>query len=280
MRDLSLNSSRRKRPTETSSTSQESGANFLQTAIALIFVVLLAIFLIAPDRVDSVLGRTASAVAGKGAETNKVWGSVVSALTSEDGERSQTAGSSPAPAAAATAASQYTVLKPNEHVSSGNVGRLVLTQGHDILELEPRTTIAVGAEGPEAATTIIRLIDGTIHVKANKRTDGETLSIETQYLVATVKGTKFDVATTQGGAAVSVTEGLVAVRSTAAADGVDVTPGVTAFVSAAEGAVLTVGPTPAGGAPAAVDAASAQPAVIGTEPGASDGSQGNDANGR
>jgi ferric-dicitrate binding protein FerR (iron transport regulator) len=91
-------------------------------------------------------------------------------------------------------------------------------------------------------------------VEAAKRTDGGTLSIKTQYLVATVKGTKFHVMTTDSGAAVSVTEGVVSVRSIGSSDGVDVTRGRTAVVSSADGATPRVGLTPVGGALAAIEA--------------------------
>jgi len=265
MPDLPLSGSRRKRLTETGSSSREGGGSFLPTMIALVLGIVLAAYLIAPNQVDNALGRTATAVAGKGGATNEVWNSVVTALTSEDAERGQIAN--------AANLSNYTVLQQNQSVATGSVGRIVLTQGHDILQMGPKTTIAVGAGGPNAPITVIKLIDGTIQVKAAKRTDGRTFSVETQFLVATVKGTKFDVVTTPGGAAVSVTEGLVSVRKAGSSDGVDVTPGNTAVVSAFAGAAPVVGPTPSGGSPAAIEAAKTQPASTGTQTGTVNGNQ-------
>ena len=251
MPDLPLSGSRRRRLTggAASDPSQEGRGSLVPTAIALVLVIVLAACLIAPNQVDRALDRTASAVVDKNAMTAQAWRSVASTFAIEDSESEQIASGSPL--------SNATVLKPNESITTGYARRTVLTRGHDILELEPQTTIAAGQKGPENSTTTIRLLDGTIHVKAAKRTDGGTLSIETQSLVATVKGTKFDVTTTANGAAVSVTEGIVSVRLTGSSDAVDVTRGRTAVVSAADGATLRVVSTLGGGALAAIEAVSA-----------------------
>ena len=111
------------------------------------------------------------------------------------------------------------------------------------LRLGPKTTITIGEQKP---ATIIELLDGTLHVKAGKRHDGDTLSIETQYLVATVKGTEFMVAVADEGAAVSVTEGVVSVRSTRTNEAFDVFPGQTALVSLVHGSLPTIVATACG----------------------------------
>ncbi len=251
MPDLSLHGSRRKQLTgaEAGGSFQEGRASVVSTAIALVLIIVLAAYLIAPRQVDGALDRTVSAVTDKNAVTTQVWRSVASTLASEDAEPEQIASASPL--------SSATVLKPNESITTGYASRTVLTRGHDILELGPQTTIAVGGREPQSSTTIIRLIDGTVHVRAAKRTDGGTLSVETQALVATVKGTKFDVTITEKGTAVSVTEGIVSIRSTGSSDGVDLTRGRTAVVSAAVGATPRVVSTPAGGTLAAIEAVSA-----------------------
>ena len=273
MPDLPLNSSRRKPVVgaEPSSLSSEGGGGIVPTAIALILAVLLVVWLVAPNQVDSVFGRTVSAVGGRDTATDRFWRSIVSTFASDEDEREQIASSTPS--------TRATVLEPNQSVTTGSTGRIVLTLGHDILEMAPKTTIAVGDARPEATTTIIKLLDGTVHVKAAKRTDGQTFSVETQYLVATVKGTKFDVMASERGAAVSVTEGLVSVRPADSSDGVDVAPGNTAVVLAADGAAPVVGPTPAGGAPAAIDAARALPINAGAGVGAPNGGEESTDNG-
>jgi len=233
-----VSSARRKRLSsgEASSSSREGGTSVVPTIITLVLAVIIAICLIAPTRVDNALGRTASAVAGKGTATNEVWNSVVSAMTSDDVEQD--------PIASSASSSSYAVLKQNETIVTGDTGRIVVTQGHDILQIGAATTIAAGESSPGSKEMIIKLLDGLIHVKAAKRPEGETLSIETQYLVATVKGTEFDVATSVMGTMVTVTEGLVSVRAPGESGGVDVTPGHTAVISAVAGAMPIIGPTP------------------------------------
>lgn len=240
MTGSSMNGSRRRRLSsggEASSSSHEGRISVVSTVVTLILAGLIAYCLIAPNQIDGALGRTASVVASKSAATNQVWTSVVSAITSDDVERD--------PGASSASLSNYAVLQRNETVATGDIGRIVVTQGHDILEIGPATTIAASESSPGSKETIIRLLDGIIHVKAAKRPEGETLSIETQYLVATVKGTQFDVSTSIAGTMVTVTEGLVTVRAAGSSGGIDVTPGNTAVISAAAGAVPFVGPTPA-----------------------------------
>ena len=73
--------------------------------------------------------------------------------------------------------------------------------------------------------------------------------------MATVKGTEFVVATTDVGTAVSVTEGVVSVRSTRKSEAVDVMPGQTALVSSVHGSLPTIVATPTAGGTAALEAA-------------------------
>lgn len=247
MRDLPLNGSRRKRFTDAgTSASREGTGGIVPTAIALILILALAIWVIAPGQVDEALGRTASAVTDKNAITTQVWRTVASTFEGEDSEPVQVASAAPL--------SGVATIKPNESISTGSTGRTVLTRGHDIVDLAPRTTIVVDERGSEDPATIIRLIDGTLHVRAAKRPVRGTLSVETRYLVATVKGTKFDVTTTAGGASVSVTEGIVRVRTIGSSEGVDLTRGRTAIVLAGEGATLRVISTPPGGGLAGIEA--------------------------
>ncbi|MEZ5831162.1 MAG: FecR domain-containing protein [Dongiaceae bacterium] len=253
MPSLPLNESRRKRLTsaDASSSSREGGVSIARVMIGLIIAAIIAICLIAPNQVDNAIGRVVPTGDGKSADTNQVWSSVVSALSSEDVEHDQVASSS--------TSSSWPVLQPNQSVTTGSTGQTVLTRGHDILEIGPQSTISIGESQLNGSAAIIDLLNGTIHVEAAKRTGGQTLSIKTTYLVATVKGTKFDVATTDDGTAVSVTEGVVSVKAAGSSSSVDVTLGVTAVVLSSAGGVPVVGPTPSEGAAAAIEAAKAIP---------------------
>jgi hypothetical protein len=118
--------------------------------------------------------------------------------------------------------------------------------GRDVLTLYPTTIVTF----QDVANSSVRLISGTVRVKAAKRKNGRTLSVETQMLVATVKGTDFEVSTAGDASAVSVYEGRVAVKAVGTVGGMDVTPGKTATVSVRDkGGKLS--DTPRGGAPEA-----------------------------
>ncbi|HET6621713.1 MAG TPA: FecR domain-containing protein [Dongiaceae bacterium] len=252
MPDLPLNASRRKRLTDAGASGLigEGGSNAIPTAIVVILAIMLAAFVIAPNQVDSALDRTLTTVAGNSTLPAQAWRSVATTFVSEEDEEDEQI-------ASAVPSSSLTVLKPNESAVTTDAGRTVLTRGHDILELDPETAITVGESWTEDSTAIVKLLDGSVLVKAAKRTDGGTLSIEGTFLIATVKGTEFKVTTTDSGSAVSVFEGVVSVRSTTSNIAVDVTPGRTAVVSAATGATPVLGLTRAAGAVAAIDAANA-----------------------
>ena len=209
----------------------------------MIVILAASAYLMAHDQVDEALGRTATVISDKSTTTGQVWTSVVTTFATEDGEEDL---------ARETSAPDLTMLKDGDRVTTGSQSRTVATSGNDLLRLEPKTTITIGETKP---ATIIELLDGTLHVKAGKREDGDTLSIETQYLVATVKGTEFVVATTDVGTAVSVTEGVVSVRSIRVGQAFDVMPGQTALVSSVHGSLPTIVATPAAGGTAALEAA-------------------------
>ena len=245
MSESRINTTRRKRvgSTEAGSSHKSSGSGGLSAIIAVAVILAASAYLMAHNKVDEALGRTATVISDKSTATGQVWTSVVTTFAADDEDD---------PAHEASSAPDLTLLKDGDRVSTGSRGRTVATSGNDLLRREPETTITIGEPKP---ATIIELLDGTLHVKAGKRHDGDTLSIETQYLVATVKGTEFVVTTTDSGAAVTVTEGVVSVRSTRASDAFDVLPGQTALVSSVHGSLPTIVATPAGGGAVALAAA-------------------------
>jgi hypothetical protein len=245
MSESRTNATRRKRAasTEVSSSHKTGGSGSLSAILSIGVILAASVYLFAHDRVDEALGQTATVISDKSTTTGQVWTSVVTTFA-EDGEEDPVS---------ETSAPDLTLLKDGDRVIAGSAGRTVVTSSNDILKLEPTTAITIDAQKP---ATIIELLDGTLHVKAGKRQDGDTLSIETQYLVATVKGTEFAVTVTDKGAAVSVTEGVVSVRSTrATSEAFDVMPGQTALVSSVHGSLPTIVATPASGGPAALEAA-------------------------
>jgi hypothetical protein len=245
MSESRSNAMRRKRAagSEVGGSHGTGSSGRLSAIIAVIVILAASVYLVIPDRVDEALGRTATVISDKSTTTGQAWTSVVTTFATDDADDDP---------ADATSAPDLTMLKDGDRVTAGNAGRTVTTSGNDILRLEPKATITIDDRKP---ATIIELLDGTLHVKAGKRQDGDTLSIETQYLVATVKGTEFVVTATDAGTAVSVSEGVVSVRSTRASQAVDVLPGQTALVSSVHGSLPTIVATLPAGGHAALEAA-------------------------
>ena len=242
MSESRSNAMRRKRAasTEAGGSHRAGSSGGLSAIIAVMVILAASVYLVIPDHVDEALGRTATVISDKSPATAQAWTSVVTTFATDDADDPT------------TSASGLTMLKDGDRVTAGNAGRTVTTSGNDILRLEPKATITIEDQTP---ATIIELLDGTLHVKAGKRQDGDTLSIETQYLVATVKGTEFVVTATDAGTAVSVTEGVVSVRSIRTSKALDVMPGQTALVSSVHGSLPTIVATPAAGGNAALAAA-------------------------
>lgn len=246
MVDVPVNASRRKRTTSAAVSESHNlgGSGFVSTVIALLLAAGAATCLIIPNEVDDALGRTATVISEKKAAAGETLASVVSIATEAEDE--------PVPSLVSV---NGRVLTQGQNLVTGHEGRTVMTSGHDILRLEPQTAITAGGGEQDSPATVIELLYGTLHVKAGKRSDGETLSIETPSLVATVKGTQFEVVVLDHGTAVSVTEGLVSVRSVHSAEAIDVTPGHTAIVSAVHGVLPTMVATPPEGMSGAIEAA-------------------------
>ncbi len=217
-------------------------------------VVMATSCLITPSRAEGTLDWVVSAITGQGPAIEQV------AISGE--------------------LARGSVVQPSEQVSTGDGERVVLTHGQDVLELQPNTTVAIGGAGPTGMATVVKLIDGTVHVKVGKRAPGRTFSVETRFLVATVKGTEFDVTADDDAAAVSVSEGTVAVQSAGGSRAVDVTPGRTAVASADdEDATPDLEATPAGGAPEAAKAAGKAKAGNSTSEGTAKGNSDSSSSG-
>jgi hypothetical protein len=149
-------------------------------------------------------------------------------------------------------ASLGTVALPPDAIVTAPGEVRTIELGGDILELYPNTAVMVKTT-PGKLTTV-QVITGTVRARVAKR-KSQTFRIQTPILVATVKGTLFEVSTNGAASAVSVYEGRVAVKAEHAVGGVDVTPGKTATVTAAD-RDPSLGKTPHGGAAAAAKALS------------------------
>lgn len=144
------------------------------------------------------------------------------------------------------------VLAAGQRISTAAGQRMVLVNGRDLLDVMPNTTLTIGDDDPTTPAANLDLVTGTIHLEVGKRAAGKTFSIGAPYLVATVKGTRFNISSLDDASAVSVTEGIVAVSSVASGRSVDVTPGNTAIVRRGFTGAPSLAPTPASGAPSSV----------------------------
>ena len=146
---------------------------------------------------------------------------------------------------------QRMALPPDAIVTApGEIRTIKL--GRDILELYPSTAVTI--KTTVGHDTTVQVITGTVRAKVAKR-KSQKCKIETLMLVGTVKGTVFEVSTTDTASAVSVYEGRVAVKAKRGVGGVDVMPGRTATVTNAD-REPSLGKTPDGGAAVAAKALS------------------------
>ncbi len=140
-------------------------------------------------------------------------------------------------------------IEPGSVVRTDGAGRIELTNGIDRIRLSPSSEIELPvALSGDPVTRVIHWI-GTAFFQVGKR-PGPQFEVDTPYIVAIVKGTKFTTTVSDAGASIKVSEGIVGVSAAAGGPSIDVTAGGSASVSAADSDTVTPGPsgdaTPAG----------------------------------
>jgi len=192
----------------------------------------------------AVLAAAVSAAGGAHAEDSVLTWIVKSISSNEDGDIIQ--------ASTLQVPGKGSALVTGQQISTAAGQQMVLVNGRDVVRILPNSTVSIGDDDASTAEANVNLINGTIHVEVGKRAPGKTFSIEAPYLVATVKGTEFDVSSSSAQSKVSVTEGTVAVAASASGTSVDVTVGNTAVVRRnADKPMLA--PTHAGSTPSSID---------------------------
>ena len=140
------------------------------------------------------------------------------------------------PDQAARQAEPDLAVSPGARIITDDGGRLSLTDGASVMTLSSKTEVEIRAAPDAGITTIFQRI-GVLLLQVERRRR-EHFEVETPYLAALVKGTRFSVSVAATGAAVHVTDGMVEVSSPAADRPVLVHPGQTATVDA--GALDTI----------------------------------------
>jgi len=134
-------------------------------------------------------------------------------------------------------------LDPGSIVRTDGSGRVELTNGIDTIRLSPSSEIELPArQSGDPITRVIHWI-GTAFFHVGKR-PGPQFEVDTPYIVAIVKGTKFTTTVSDDGASIKVREGVVGVSATAGgSSSIDVTAGGSASVSADHSDTVTPGPS-------------------------------------
>lgn len=121
------------------------------------------------------------------------------------------------------------IVSDESRIRSLEGSRVVFTRGAEAIELSGATEIRIFDQVGQRMTTVMQAY-GTITVEA-ERLQVQHFSIQTPYLAAIVKGTRFTVHSSDGQSSVDVERGLVQVQDYVHGVATDITPGQSAMVS-------------------------------------------------
>jgi FecR-like protein len=124
------------------------------------------------------------------------------------------------------------ILKPGDNIRTGPSGRVLLTRGEETILISPNSVIALPEQQQDGLSTTIIEQAGSVLVHAEKR-NVKHFQVETPFLAAVVKGTRFRVSVTDRGSNVEVTEGRVEVSDFKTGQFALVLPGQAAKVATA-----------------------------------------------
>jgi FecR protein len=127
-----------------------------------------------------------------------------------------------------------TLLAPGMAVSQGSTvstgpdGRALLVHGQDMVTVGPKSALSVQAGAGAQRTTVLQR-SGRITVDVETQ-NAPHFTVETPFMAAVVKGTRFDVQVSRQGANVDVQRGRVQVADFVTGQTADITPGQRASV--------------------------------------------------
>lgn len=121
------------------------------------------------------------------------------------------------------------IVSDESRIRSLDGSRVVFTRGAEAIELSGATEIRIFDQVGQRMTTVMQAY-GTVTVEA-ERLQVQHFSIQTPYLAAIVKGTRFTVHSSDGQSSVDVERGLVQVQDYVHGVATDITPGQSAVVS-------------------------------------------------
>jgi hypothetical protein len=104
------------------------------------------------------------------------------------------------------------VLRPGDKIQTGRNGRVLLVRGAEAILIAPNSVVGLPEEQKAGRATTILQQAGSIVLEVEKR-NVEHFEVETPYLAAVVKGTRFSVTVSRLGADVRVLSGSVDVSA-------------------------------------------------------------------
>jgi hypothetical protein len=144
-------------------------------------------------------------------------------------------------------------IKPGDSIWTGHNGRVLLVSDEGKVFLNPRSLIKVPAQYlPENQTVLFQSM-GTVEAEVTKRED-QHFSIQSPYLAAVVKGTRFTLEIKDGHTRLGVSEGVVEATDTETGQVVAVAAGE--FVTKMNGGASGLSGNALGLGPAAPDGSS------------------------
>src|ERR1700686_4948842 len=105
---------------------------------------------------------------------------------------------------------QEELLKPGDTIRTGHNGRVLLVRGEETILVSPNSVIGLPTEKKDGLSTTILQQAGSILLEVEKR-NVKHFEVETPYLAAVVKGTRFSVSVNAGSTSVDVLRGQVEV---------------------------------------------------------------------
>jgi hypothetical protein len=121
------------------------------------------------------------------------------------------------------------IVSDSSRIRSVEGSRVTFTRGAEAIELSGATEIRIFDQQGQRMTTIMQAY-GTVTIEA-ERLQIQHFSVQTPFLAAIVKGTRFTVHSDDAQSSVDVSRGLVQVQDYTHGVATDITPGQTAVVS-------------------------------------------------
>ena len=116
------------------------------------------------------------------------------------------------------------VLGSGDNIRTGRNGRAMLARGEERILVSPNSAIGIPVESKSGLATTITQQAGSILLEVEKK-NVKHFEVETPYLAAVVKGTKFQVSVNRAGATVDVLDGQVQVSDFKSGQAIVLLPG-------------------------------------------------------